>query len=83
MDDFLHLLTNSNNNLVWGAMIALSNIAHQRADDIFEYLVLVKRTIEKDSVITMDSGIIVLSKIAASNKHYNRIIFPLKIRIII
>ena len=46
VNDYLKLLSNKNNNLVWGGMIALSVIADLRPAEIFEHVDLIKNTIE-------------------------------------
>lgn len=76
VNEYLQLLSNKNNNLVWGGMIALFVIADLRSSEIFENVYLIKKTIKEGSVITKDSGIKVLSKIASINETYNKGIFP-------
>ena len=75
-DDFLKLIIGKNNRLVWGGMIALSTIAELKADELFPHLEILQKVIEKGSVITIDSGILALSKIASEKKEYNEKIFP-------
>ncbi len=77
--DFLELLNNKNNRLVWGGMIALSTIADRKPDEIFLNLDNIIKIIEKGSVITFDAGMIVLSKVASKDKKYNQKIFPILI----
>ena len=57
VDDFLELLRNRNNRLVWGSMIALATIAEIKAQELYENRDEILRAIEKGSVITIDSGI--------------------------
>lgn len=66
--DFIKLLTNKNNRLVWGGMIAISTITDLKHKEIYASLGLILQTIEKGSVITIDCGIEILSKL---NKHLN------------
>ncbi len=74
--DFLKLLRSNNNRLVWGAMIALAEIAVIEADVIFENLETVYSAIKQGSVITIDNGIKVLAAVASKNQAYNKSIFP-------
>jgi len=74
--DFIALLSHKNNRMTWGAMIALSVIAHLKAEEIFEHIDLIKNTIDQGSVITKDSGINALSIVASFNDAYSDEIFP-------
>jgi hypothetical protein len=67
VDDFLALLTSKNNRMVWGSTIALSTIADLQADKILEQQALIRQTMEKGSVITVDNGVKILAR-AASKK---------------
>lgn len=69
--DFLDLLTNRNNRLVWGGMIALTTIAHLRHKELFESLDLIMDTINKGSVITIDCGVEILAKLNHYDAYYN------------
>ncbi len=74
--DFLKLLKSPNNRMVWGGMIALSTIAGIKAPEIFKNLDLIRETMEKGSVITVDSGIKALSIAASKDNKYRKKIFP-------
>ncbi len=76
VQDFIKLLSNCNNRLVWGGMIALSTIASLRADFLFQHLDLIHKTIETGSVITTDAGIKALALVAASKPAYHHKLFP-------
>ena len=76
VDDFLKLLKNRNNRLVWGGMIALSTIASLQADRIFPHVDGIKKTMAAGSVITNDAGIKTLAAIASQKDEYNRKIVP-------
>lgn len=69
--EFLKLLTGKNNRLVWGGMIALSTITDLKAKEIFKSIDLIMRTIEKGSVITVDSGIEILAKLNKYNEYFD------------
>ena len=74
--DFLKLLKQRNNRMVWGGMIALSTIAKLKADELFEHVPDIIQTMEKGTVITNDAGIKILADIAASNEVYHPRIVP-------
>lgn len=78
--DFLFLLKSRNNRLVWGAMIALAQVASIKADEVFENLDAVYAAMEEGSVITVDNGVRVLAAVASKNDKYSKSIFPLLIR---
>jgi hypothetical protein len=74
--DFLKLLAHKNNRLVWGSMIALSTIAHLKADELFGHVAEIEGVLETGSVITRDNGVKVLAAVAAQQPRYRREIFP-------
>lgn len=76
VEDFLKLLKQRNNRMVWGGMIALSTIASQQADKLFPYVNEIKKAMEAGSVITMDNGIRTLALVASQKDEYRQIIFP-------
>jgi hypothetical protein len=69
--DFLDLLTNRNNRLVWGGMVALTTIAQIRHKELFESLELIMDTVNKGSVITIDCGVEILAKLNFYNTYHN------------
>ena len=75
-DDFIKLLKSRHNNMVWGAMTALAEIAKVKPDFIFKHLDEIKKAKEAGSVITIDNSITVLAYTAAANENYNKAIFP-------
>jgi hypothetical protein len=75
-DDFLSLLASKNNRLVWGGMIALSTVAGYKSDEIFTHLDLIKETMKKGSVITVDAGVKTLSIVASKKDEYRQNILP-------
>jgi hypothetical protein len=76
VDDFIRLLENRNNRMVWGGMIALSTIASLEADKIFPHLEEIKQAMEAGSVITNDAGIKTLTEVAARKEAYRTRIVP-------
>jgi len=75
-DDFLRLLHDRNNRMVWGAMLALSTIAPLRADDLFRHHGEIQSVMADGSVITVDNGIRILAAVAAANTSYRSELFP-------
>ncbi len=76
VNDFLKLLTQKNNRLVWGSMIALSTIAALQAAAVFKRVGEIMCVIERGSVITRDNGIKTLAIVAAQSETYRKKIFP-------
>lgn len=74
--DFIKLLTNRQNRLVWGGMIALSTVAPIKAELLFEQRERIIKTIDQGSVITMDAGIKALAIVAAKDERYQKEISP-------
>ena len=67
---------NSENRLVWGAMIALATIAALKADVIAEHFEDLVQVMAQGSVITRDNGMKALAAAAASHPDHNSLIFP-------
>jgi hypothetical protein len=74
--DFLRLLGSKNNRLVWGAMIALGNVAALKAGEVFAEREVVFKAMGKGSVITVDNGVKALAQIAAQKDEYRAAILP-------
>ena len=64
--DFLKLLGSRNNRLVWGAMIGLSTVAEIAADEIYPHAAEIQRAMAGGTIITLDAGILALSRLAAT-----------------
>jgi len=64
--DFLKLLGSRNNRLVWGAMIGLSTVAEVAADEIYPHTAEIQQAMACGTIITLDAGVLVLSRQAAS-----------------
>jgi len=75
-EDFIKLLKSRHNNMVWGAMTALAEIAKVKPDFTFTHLDEIKKAKEAGSVITIDNSISALAHTAAANENYNKAIFP-------
>ncbi len=76
VSDFLKLIESRHNRLIWGGMLALSTIAAINAEEIFPHYELIKKVMEKGSVITVDNGVKILAILAAQNNEYSKVIFP-------
>ena len=76
-EEFIALLTSKNNRLVWGAMIALGEIADLRPEKVFSGFDSIRKAYEKGSVITVDNSITVFAKLCGAGTKYEKIIFPL------
>jgi HEAT repeat protein len=76
VDEFVSLLHNRNNRLIWGGMTALGAVAPQKAADIWKHADTIIAATDKGSAITQDWGIRVLSAIAAADKTYEKRLFP-------
>ena len=75
-EDFVKLLKSKNNRLVWGAMIALAEVAKADAEVVFKNLDAIKKAKETGSVITIDNAISALALTASADPKYNEAIFP-------
>ena len=69
--EFLALLENKNNRLVWGAMTALDCIASINPKAIYKNLARILIAADKGSVITKDHGVNILIKLAANKNFTN------------
>jgi hypothetical protein len=67
--EFLDLLDNKNNRLVWGAMTALDCVAAINPKGIYKHLSTILDIAEKGSVITKDHGVGILTKLAAEKQY--------------
>lgn len=76
VDDFLKLLKNKNNRLVWGGMTALSAIAEVSAKELFTHHLEIRKATDNGSVITKDNGVKTLAVIASANDEYSLELFP-------
>ena len=75
-EDFVKLLKSKNNRLVWGAMIALAEVAKADPDMVFKNLDAIKKSKETGSVITIDNAISMLALTASADPKYNKVILP-------
>ena len=69
--EFMEMLVNKNNRMVWGAMIALSTIVNLKHKEVFNALDLIMQTVDKGSVITIDCGVMILAELNKFEDYYN------------
>jgi hypothetical protein len=75
-DEFIRLLHNRNNRMVWGGMIALSTVAGLKPQVVIVHLDEIEAAMDKGSVIRMDNGVQALARAASTNEKYAREIVP-------
>ena len=75
-EDFIRLLHNRNNRLVWGGMTALCAVAELKPQVVFAHLDEIEQVMHTGSVITMDNGVQALARAASKNEKYGRDILP-------
>jgi len=76
VDDFLKLLRDKENRMVWGAMIALASIADRRPKEIWQHIEDVVRVTNRGTVITKVWGVRTMARVAAANARYRKALFP-------
>jgi len=74
--EFVRLLRDRNNRMVWGSMIALATIAPLCPDKLFRQRQRVLDALAEGSVITVDNGVKVLAAVAASDDAYRVELLP-------
>lgn len=74
--DFVRLLGDKQNRLVWGGMSALATIATVAADALDPYAGEIQAAMARGSVITVDTGVKTLARLAASSAERNASLFP-------
>ena len=74
--DFIKFLKSKHQNMVQGAVTALSEIAKVKPDFIFKHLDEIKKVKETGSEIAVNKSISTLAHTAAASEEYNKAIFP-------
>jgi hypothetical protein len=74
--DFVNLLKSKHNEMVWGAITALAEIAKADPDFIFKHLDEIKKARETIAVVAIDTSISLFASTASANGEYNKAIFP-------
>lgn len=80
-NEFGNLLFDKNNRLVWGAVTALNSIVEFNPKGVFEYIEVIKQAVDNGSVITIDNGVSIYSKLAAYSE-YSKTVLPLLLNIL-
>lgn len=75
-EEFLRLLTDRQNRMVWGAMTALGTIATVAADALYPRVEEIRTAMGRGSVIAVDNGVRALARLAASAPERNAALFP-------
>lgn len=75
--DFLSLLNSKENRMVWGAFIALANIASLKPAEIWMQIDNVIEKFSNGSVITVVWGVKLFASLIAVNKGYDQKLFPI------
>ncbi len=79
VDDFLKLLRDKENRMVWGAMIALASVADRRPKEIWQSIEDVVRVTKRGTVITLVWGVRTMARVAAATPRYRKVLFPILI----
>jgi len=74
--EFVRLLRDRNNRMVWGAMLALATIAPLRAGELYPHRQRIQEALAEGSVITVDNGVKVLAALAAADDAYRAELLP-------
>jgi len=78
-ENFITQLHSQNNRLVWGACIALAQIADLQSELIFKHFDIIHNTYKNGSVITIDNCISIFAKLANAHSDYAQKIVPILI----
>ncbi len=76
VEDFLKLLHDKRNRMVWGAMIALAGVAPLRPKEIWQQIDTVIDVTDRGTVITTVWGVRALARVAAADARYRRKLLP-------
>ena len=77
VDEFLKLLKDKENRMVWGAMIGLATIAEKHPDEIWQHIDDVVKVTDQGTLITFVWGIKTLARVASTDKNYRQKLFPI------
>lgn len=75
-DQFMALLLQKDNRMVWGGMIAIATITNIEHKMVYAHIALINNVIQTGSTISIDNGVKIL---AALNKHkaYRSVVEPM------
>lgn len=77
VNDFLKLLKDKENRMVWGAMIGLATIAEIRPKEIWKQITDVINAIDEGTLITVVWGVKTMARVASVDKKYSKKLFPI------
>ena len=77
VQDFINLLSSKNNRMVWGAMIAIANIAQIEAEMVHKYQDLIIEKIKAGTVITHVWGVKALINLSKAGEKYYKELKPI------
>ena len=77
VDEFLKLLKDKENRMVWGGMIGLATIADECPKEIWQHIDDVISAVEHGTLITFVWGIKTLAHVAKADKRYSKKLFPI------
>ncbi len=75
--DFLKLLKDKENRMIWGGMIGLATVAELRPREIWHHIDEVIAAVDQGTLITVVWGIKTLARVAAADPAYSRKLFPI------
>ncbi len=76
VDEFVALLTQKDNRMVWGGMTALGCMASRKPHEIWGHTETIFEATQNGSAITQDWGIRVLATVSAERDNYSERVFP-------
>lgn len=76
VDQFIVLLSKSDNRMVWGAMCAISTISKLVPERLFSSFDTILKAYENGSVITRDCSITVFAELAKASPEYSQKALP-------
>ena len=77
VDDFLKLLKDKENRMIWGAMIGLATIADRRPQEIWSKIAEVIEAVDQGTLITVVWGVKTMARVAAADRRYSQKLFPI------
>ncbi len=75
VSEFIMLLKSKNNRLVWGSMVALTQITPLKPNEVFSKFEDILSAYKNGSVITVDNAITVFAELCRADKKYEIVVF--------
>jgi hypothetical protein len=70
-DDFVELLNHKSNRMQWGAMTAISSIANEVPEKVYQSISYIINAADKGSVITKDQCVSILIKLCSVTRYHD------------